>query len=62
MKKEYQYWFTTETGECACNDFVGTREQCDKYAQKMCNILGEDIYINIGDDIVGVVFPEEYLQ
>ena len=61
MKKEYLYWFTTDKGDCACNDFYGTYEKCETYAQKMCDILGEDIYINCGEDIVGVVFPDEYL-
>lgn len=59
-EKEYQYWFTTEYGDCACNDFVGTYSMCELYAQKMCDLLGMDIYINCGEDIVGVVFPDEY--
>lgn len=56
--KKYLYWFTDDYGECACNDFYGTYSQCEKYAQKMCDILGDTIYINCGEDIVGVVFPE----
>lgn len=53
MKKNL-YWFTTERGECACNDFYGTQEQAEKYAEKMCKIIEEDIYINLYDDVVGV--------
>ena len=53
MKKDL-YWFTTETGECACLDFYGTQRQAEQYAEKATKIIEEDIYINCGDDIVGV--------
>lgn len=59
MKKEDQYWFTNDYGECACLDFVGTYKQAERYAQKQADKSGEDIYINLGNDIVGVVFSSK---
>lgn len=53
-KEENMYWFTTETGEIACNDFYGTFEKACEYAKRMIKYVETDIYINCGDDIVGV--------
>lgn len=50
------YWFTNEDGENILNDFRGTEQEAVKYAEEQAEILGEDIYVNCGEDIVGVVF------
>lgn len=50
------YWFTNECGENILNDFSGTEQEAVKYAEEQAEILGEDIYINCGEDIVDVAF------
>lgn len=51
-----RYWFTNEDGENVLNDLCGTEKQAIKYAEKQAKILGEDIYINCGEDIVDIAF------
>lgn len=50
------YWFTNNDGENILNDFRGTEREAVKYAEEQAKILGEDIYVNCGEDIVDVAF------
>ena len=50
------YWFTNNDGENILNDFHGTEQEAVKYAEEQAKILGEDIYVNCGEDIVDVAF------
>ena len=59
MKKNF-YWFTTENGEIACNDFYGTQKRAVNYVEKMCKIIEKSIYIHLYDEIVGAVFFGRY--
>lgn len=51
-----RYWFTNEHGENVLNDFCGTEKEAVEYAEEQAKILGEDIYLNYGEDIVDVVY------
>lgn len=53
---ENLYWFTNEDGENILNDFHGTEEETVKYAEEQAKILGEDIFVNCGEDIIDVAF------
>lgn len=50
------YWFTNDDGENILDDFRGTKKEAVQYAEAQAKILGEDIYINCGEDIVYVAF------
>ena len=50
------YWFTNKDGENVLNDFYGTEKQAVKYAEEQAERLGEDIFVNCGEDIVDVAF------
>ena len=51
-----RYWFTNEDGENVLNDFIGTEKEAVKYAEEQAEILGEDIYVNCGEDIIDVAY------
>ena len=53
---ENMYWFTNEDEENVLNDFYGTEKEAVKYAEEQAKILGEDVYVNCGEDIVDVAF------
>lgn len=50
------YWFTNDEGENVLNDFCGTEKEAVRYAEEQAKILGEDIYVNYGEDIVDVAY------
>lgn len=50
------YWFTNENGENILNDFRGTEKEALQYAEEQAAILGETIYINCDEDIIGVAY------
>lgn len=52
------YWFTNNEGESVLNDFCGTEQEAVEHAEEQAKILGEDIYVNCGEDIVDVVFAQ----
>ena len=52
-----RYWFTNEDGENVLNDFCGTEKQAVKYAEEQTIILGENVYINFGEDTIDVASP-----
>ncbi|WP_158591328.1 hypothetical protein [Roseburia sp. 1XD42-69] len=51
-----RYWFTDEDGENILDDFCGTEKEAIEYAEKQAEILGENIYVNCGEDIIDVAF------
>ena len=51
-----RYWFTYEDGENILYDFIGTEKEAVKYAEEQAKILGENIYVNLGEDIVDVAY------
>lgn len=51
-----RYLFTNEDGENVLNDYYGTEKEAIKYAEKQAKILGEDVYVNCGEDIVSVSY------
>ena len=51
---ENRYWFTNLDGENVLDDFVGTEKEAVKYAEEKAEILGEDIYVNCGEDVIDV--------
>ena len=53
-----RYWFTNEDGENVLNDFCGTEKQAVEYAEEQAEILGENIYVNCGEDIVDVAYAQ----
>ncbi len=50
------YWFTNEDGENIIKDFYGTEKEAVAYAREQAKILGEDIVINCGEDIIDWVY------
>ncbi|MFG6377542.1 MAG: hypothetical protein K1W19_04385 [Lachnospiraceae bacterium] len=50
------YWFTNNDGENVLDDFYGTEKEAVKYAEEQVETLGEDIYVNCGEDIVDVAY------
>lgn len=53
-KMENLYWFTNSDGENVLDDFHGTLEEAVKYAEEHVKVVGEDVYINCGEDIVDI--------
>lgn len=51
-----RYWFTNEDGENILYDFRGTETEAVKYAEEQAKILGEDVYVNYGEDIIDVAY------
>ena len=51
-----RYWFTDEDGENILDGFCGTEKEAIEYAEKQAEILGENIYVNCGEDIIDVAF------
>lgn len=39
------------------NDFHGMEKEAVKYAEKQTKILGENVYVNFGEDIIDVAYP-----
>lgn len=61
MTKEHRiYWITTESseGDSVASDCYYLKD-ARKAAQKAANELKECVYINQGDDIIDVVWPDE---
>lgn len=52
-----RYWFINQDGENVLNDFHGMEKEAVKYAEKQTKILGENVYVNFGEDIIDVAYP-----
>lgn len=39
------------------NDFHGMEKEAVKYTEEQIKILGENVYVNFGEDIIDVVCP-----
>lgn len=50
-----RYWFTNQDGKNALNDFHGMEKEAVKYTEEQTKILGENVYVNFGEDIIDVV-------
>lgn len=50
------YWFTNYNGDNILPDFYGMEQEAFNYADAQACILGLDIYVNCGEDIVYVAF------
>lgn len=50
------YWFTNDNGDNCVEDFYGTEQEATLFAEEQAKILGEDIAINCGEDIVGFAY------
>lgn len=50
------YWFTDSSGENIIDDFRGTEEDAIKYAERNAKKLNTDIYVNLEEDIIDVVY------
>jgi len=51
-----RYWFTNEDGENILDDFCGTEKDAIRYAEEQASASEQTIYINCGEDIVGVAY------
>lgn len=50
------FWFTNDDGDSILSDFYGTEKEAMEYAQKEADRLGQDVYINCGEDMIDVAF------
>ncbi len=59
-REHLTYWFTTDdsNGDSVCQDCYYLRD-ARRQAQKLANEWQKEVYINQGNDIVDVAFPNK---
>ena len=52
-----RFWFSNDDGDNIADDHIGNLRGAKIKAQKYANETQEDVYINLDEDIVEVVWP-----